>query len=149
MIPLSVAALLLQTAGAAPPTTKSCLWLDSNEALTPCDDVANCVSSRNDMGDAQRYVRPLLLGEDPALARTRVLRMMQDQERTQLVAASDSCFHYTTQSRVFGFVDDIVFTFEHTGGVVQIRSESRSGYWDLGVNRKRVEHYREQLAPKY
>jgi uncharacterized protein (DUF1499 family) len=40
------------------------------------------------------------------------------------------------------FVDDVEFLVDEDFGVVQMRSASRTGYWDLGVNRKRVETLR-------
>jgi len=47
-------------------------------------------------------------------------------------------------SRVLGFVDDVEFYCD--GLVIQVRSASRLGYSDLGVNRKRVEEIRRAFA---
>ncbi len=41
-----------------------------------------------------------------------------------------------------GFVDDVEFLVDMEQGLVQARSASRSGYWDLGVNRRRMEAIR-------
>ena len=51
---------------------------------------------------------------------------------------------YTT--RLMGFVDDVEFWFDPKAGVVQVRSASRLGSSDLGVNRQRVEEIRRRLA---
>lgn len=43
---------------------------------------------------------------------------------------------------VFGFVDDVEFRLSPQEGVIHIRSFSRLGFSDLGVNRGRVEQLR-------
>ncbi|MBP1699934.1 MAG: hypothetical protein H6Q41_5122 [Deltaproteobacteria bacterium] len=48
----------------------------------------------------------------------------------------------TFTSRVFRFVDDVEFRMVSTAGMIYVRSGSRVGYSDLGVNRKRVEKLR-------
>ena len=44
------------------------------------------------------------------------------------------------------FVDDTEFWFDPAAQVVQVRSSSRVGHGDLGVNRERIEHIRARLA---
>jgi uncharacterized protein (DUF1499 family) len=44
------------------------------------------------------------------------------------------------------FVDDVEFWVDPAAGVVQVRSASRVGRKDLGVNRARIEAIRERLA---
>ena len=56
--------------------------------------------------------------------------------RTTIVAASNQALHAEFRSRIFRFVDDVDLQLD--GRVVQIRSASRSGYSDWGVNRRRV-----------
>ena len=46
------------------------------------------------------------------------------------------------RSRIFQFVDDVEFLFENQGNVIHVKSASRTGYSDFGVNRKRVEKIR-------
>jgi uncharacterized protein (DUF1499 family) len=48
----------------------------------------------------------------------------------------------TFTSRVFRFVDDVEFRMVSTDGMIHVRSGSRVGYSDLGVNRRRVEKLR-------
>jgi uncharacterized protein (DUF1499 family) len=48
----------------------------------------------------------------------------------------------TFTSRVFRFVDDMEFRMVSTDGMIHVRSGSRVGYSDLGVNRRRVEKLR-------
>jgi len=43
-------------------------------------------------------------------------------------------------------VDDVEFRIDEAAGVIHVRSASRKGYWDLGVNRRRVEAIREAFG---
>ena len=61
-----------------------------------------------------------------------------------MVAANNTALHAEFRSRIFRFVDDVDLQLD--GRVVQIRSASRTGYSDLGVNRKRVEAIRQAFA---
>jgi uncharacterized protein (DUF1499 family) len=56
----------------------------------------------------------------------------------------DGYLHATFRSRLFGFVDDL--ECRRDGDVIQVRSASRTGWWDLGVNRRRVESIRRALG---
>jgi uncharacterized protein (DUF1499 family) len=46
---------------------------------------------------------------------------------------------------VFGFVDDLELHLRAAEGVIAVRSASRLGYSDLGVNRRRIEDLRALL----
>lgn len=48
----------------------------------------------------------------------------------------------TFTSRLFRFVDDVEFRMVSSDGIIHVRSGSRKGYSDLGVNRRRVEKLR-------
>jgi len=40
----------------------------------------------------------------------------------------------------------VEFRIDDAAGVIHVRSASRTGYWDLGVNRRRVEAIREAFG---
>lgn len=48
-------------------------------------------------------------------------------------------------SRVLRFVDDLELLLDEGSRVLQVRSASRRGHWDLGVNRRRVEELRRRF----
>jgi len=63
------------------------------------------------------------------------------------VVQSDPGYLYARYtSRLLKFVDDVEFWFDPASNVIQVRSASRIGRSDMGVNRKRVEAVREALA---
>lgn len=63
------------------------------------------------------------------------------------VVRSDADYLYVQfTSRVLRFVDDTEFWFDAVNNAIQVRSASRVGRGDLGVNRKRIETIRSALA---
>jgi uncharacterized protein (DUF1499 family) len=53
--------------------------------------------------------------------------------------------HAECRSAVFGLVDDLELHLRQSEGIIAVRSASRLGYSDLGVNRRRVEGLRSSL----
>jgi uncharacterized protein (DUF1499 family) len=51
------------------------------------------------------------------------------------------------RSRLLGYVDDVEFVHDAAAGVIHVRSASRLGRRDFGVNRDRVEAIRARMAP--
>ena len=54
------------------------------------------------------------------------------------MSQTDEYIHVEFRSRLFGFVDDVEFLFDDQEAVIHFCSASRSGYSDMGVNRKRM-----------
>lgn len=59
--------------------------------------------------------------------------------RCSIVAEGADFLRAEVRSRLFGFVDDLELRLDAVRGVVEVRSAARSGKWDFGVNRRRVE----------
>jgi uncharacterized protein (DUF1499 family) len=59
-----------------------------------------------------------------------------------VVARTESYLHAEFTSLFFRFVDDVEFLVDDAAKVIHVRSASRLGRSDLGVNRKRVERIR-------
>ena len=83
---------------------------------------------------------------DPAKAIPALRGVVESLPRTRVVSVTDSYLHAEFRSRIFGFVDDVEFLVDAGAGAVHVRSASRTGYSDLGVNRKRVEEIRAAFA---
>ena len=66
--------------------------------------------------------------------------------RTRIVEERPGYLHAECTSRIFRFVDDLELLRSETGDRVDVRSASRVGYGDWGVNRARVESLREALV---
>jgi uncharacterized protein (DUF1499 family) len=65
--------------------------------------------------------------------------------RATVVSERPGYLHVECRSKVFGFVDDLEFQLQAAQGTIAVRSASRTGYYDFGVNRQRVETLRAAL----
>lgn len=115
----------------------------SEAGLAPCPSSPNCVSS--DATDAAHRVTPLRLAAPPAEAFRTVRELVSRQPRTRIVEERSDYLHAECRSALFGFVDDLELHLRSDDGVIAVRSASRLGYSDLGVNRRRVERLRDTL----
>ena len=111
--------------------------------LPPCPSSPNCVSSRDP--DPARRVDPIPFRGTLEEAREALEGAVRSLPRSKVIASSGNLVRAEFRSRL-GFVDDVEFRIDATAGVVHVRSASRKGYWDLGVNRRRVEAIREALG---
>ncbi|NJR51220.1 MAG: DUF1499 domain-containing protein [Leptolyngbyaceae cyanobacterium CSU_1_3] len=116
----------------------------SEGRLSPCPNTPNCVCSQG--GDAEHSVAPLSYGSDPETAIATLKRVIQSFPKTQIITESSDYLYAEFTSALMGFVDDVEFFLDRTANVIHIRSASRLGKSDLGVNRKRVEQIRTKLA---
>jgi len=112
--------------------------------LAPCPQTPNCVSSQ--AADAGHAIAPLRYAGSPDAARERLKQVVAAMPRTRLVAERDGYLHYEFTSLIFRFVDDVEFWVDDQAGLIHVRSASRVGRSDLGVNRKRVERLRERFS---
>ena len=112
-----------------------------NGRLAPCPASPNCVSSQ--AGDAEHRIDPLPLNGSPGETRSRLLAVLASEPRVKLVAQQDDYLRAEFTSRVLRFVDDVEFLIG--AQAVDVRSASRLGHGDFGVNRERIEHLRQRL----
>ena len=111
--------------------------------LAPCPDRPNCVSSLAE--DEEHRVEPLPLDGKPEEALERLRRIIEEMPRATVDEADEEYLKARFKSRVFGFTDDLELQVDAEAGVIHVRSASRVGYSDLGVNRKRVEEIRSRF----
>ena len=105
--------------------------------LAACPGTPNCVNSQSD--DAQSKIEPL-----PAKSMAEIKKVLEGMERTTIVEETDNYLYAEFKSKLMGYVDDVEF-YQDDANAVQVRSASRLGKSDLGVNRKRVEEIRSKL----
>jgi len=107
--------------------------------LSACPSSPNCVSSRDP--DPARRVDPIPFRGTADEAREALETVLRSLPRAIIVASSGIVVRAEFRTRL-GFVDDVEFRIDEAAGVIHVRSASRKGYWDLGVNRRRVEAIR-------
>ena len=104
--------------------------------LAPCPDRPNCVCSRD--ADAAHAVAPFPYRGEARDAMARLAALIRAQEGATMVTQRDDYLHAEFQSKLMGFVDDLELMADPAAHVIHVRSASRLGYSDLGVNRARV-----------
>lgn len=112
--------------------------------LSPCPDSPNCVSSQT--ADQKRYIEPLLYDDTLAKARDRLVSVLDSIGGMRIVMMNEDYVYAEYTSGVFRFVDDVEFYFDPDGRTIHLKSASRTGYFDLGANRRRVEVVRRKFA---
>jgi uncharacterized protein (DUF1499 family) len=111
--------------------------------LAPCPSTPNCVNSQSQ--DAQNWIEPLNYDSTPAEAMTNLKTVIQNMERTNIITETENYLYAEFTTKLMGFVDDVEFLIAPTAQVIHVRSASRLGESDLGVNRKRIETIRAKL----
>lgn len=118
----------------------------TNGNLNDCPNSPNCVSSHAQ--DSGHAIQAITFAGSPDEAKARILNVINSMKRTNIVTQEDDYIHVEFTSMLFRFVDDVEFYFpqgESNQTLIQVRSASRTGHSDFGVNRKRIEAFREQL----
>lgn len=106
--------------------------------LASCPDSPNCVSSFEDR--ESHGIAPI----SASLAQVR--QAIENMEGAQIISEGDGYLHAEFTTKLMGYVDDVEILESANEGICHVRSASRLGYSDMGVNRKRVEAIRESVA---
>ncbi|PSV20134.1 DUF1499 domain-containing protein [Photobacterium kishitanii] len=109
---------------------------------TPCDNKSHCVST---IEQREKFkLAPFMLTPKGIQSWTEIIALAQTLPGAKLVEHDDHYFHIEVRSAVFGFIDD--FEVKQQAQQLYVRSISRSGYSDFGVNRKRAQQFRSLLV---
>jgi uncharacterized protein (DUF1499 family) len=108
--------------------------------LSPCPDSPNCVSSRS--SDKRHFIEPIRYEGTEHRAMGRLITVVQGMKRCRIITIDDHYIHAEFTSAFFRFVDDVEFYFDSEAKIIHMRSASRIGYSDFGVNRQRMEKVR-------
>jgi uncharacterized protein (DUF1499 family) len=106
--------------------------------LAPCRSTPNCVSSQADPADREHYIAPITFrGRVEELRRA-----VESMPRSSVIAAERNYLYAEYRTALMRYVDDVELYYDERAGLVHVRSASRLGRRDFGVNRKRVEELR-------
>ena len=118
-----------------------------NNLLLSCPKSPNCVLSQT--SGPKHQIHPIHYTSSVEIAKERLNQVILSMVDTQIITQNKVYWHVEFTTRWLRFIDDVEFYFPESEALIHLRSASRTGYWDLGVNRKRVEEIRsrfEQLA---
>jgi uncharacterized protein (DUF1499 family) len=108
--------------------------------LSPCPDSPNCVSSQS--SDKRHFIEPVRYEGSEQKAMEQLIGVIQGMKRCRIIKMEDHYIHAEFTSAFFRFVDDVEFYFDSGAKIIHMRSTSRIGYSDFGVNRQRMEEVR-------
>ncbi len=89
---------------------------------------------------------PLALRGDGPATLAKIKAIVEAMPGARVVESRPDYPYAQVMTQLMKFVDDVEFWFDPAAQVVQVRSASRVGKGDMGVNRKRVEVMRAALA---
>jgi uncharacterized protein (DUF1499 family) len=106
----------------------------------------NNVSSQAEPTDAEHSIAPIRFKGSAVEAMAAVRKAVDGSERATVVRHEGNYLYAEFRSKLLGFVDDVEFTYDEKAGVIHVRSASRLGRRDFGVNRARVEALRAKIS---
>jgi uncharacterized protein (DUF1499 family) len=113
--------------------------------LSPCKRSPNCVSSQADPADREHYIAPIAFKGSALEAMAAVRKAVEGMERATVVRHDGGYLYAEYRSKLLRFVDDVEFAADGRSGLIHVRSASRLGRRDFGVNRARVEALRSRI----
>lgn len=113
--------------------------------LAPPKSTPNCVSSQADPADAEHYIAPIPFKGDAAAATAAVRKAVEGMRDATVIRQDGGYLYAEYRTRLMRFVDDVEFFYDDKAGLIHVRSASRLGRRDFGVNRARVESLRARI----
>jgi uncharacterized protein (DUF1499 family) len=108
--------------------------------LAPPKRTPNCVSSQADPSDREHYIAPIRGGIEAGR------QAVESLPRAKVIRQDGNYLYAEFRSKLLGYVDDVEFFYD--GAAIHVRSASRLGRRDFGVNRARVEQLRKLLEAR-
>jgi uncharacterized protein (DUF1499 family) len=112
--------------------------------LPPCPPTPNCVSTQ--AADAIHAIAPIPYRGSADAALAKMIAVVESMPRAKIVERGPRTLRAEFRSRIFRFVDDVMFEIDEGKKTIEFRSASRVGRKDFGVNRKRMETIRALLV---
>ena len=105
--------------------------ISENNILTNCSNPNNCVLESWKVNDINKSFNELI-------------DILENTPRIKIISAQNDYLHALAISRVMKFVDDIEIKKYEKDNILKVKSSSRTGFYDLGVNKRRINtlHFR-------
>jgi uncharacterized protein (DUF1499 family) len=120
----------------------------NDKRLAPCPSSPNCVGSFEAETDEEHYLKPFSIDSSPENAWQALTSAVKQNRSAKIISMQDTYIRAEYTSTFFRFVDDVEFFLIPEQRTVHLRSASRLGRSDFGVNRKRLEKLRVDLSFK-
>ena len=109
------------------------------DRLAPCPGSPNCVSTQAKGG--YHAIPPIPYSGSRESVLECLKAVLQRMTRSRIITVSPDYLHAEFRT-LLGFVDDVECYIDQEQHLIHMRSASRLGYWDFGVNRRRLEAIR-------
>jgi len=113
--------------------------------LAPPKSTPNCVSSQADPADTEHYIAPIPFKGGAAQAIAAARKAVEGMEGASVIRQDGAYLYAEYRTKLMRFVDDVEFLHDEKAGLLHVRSASRLGRRDFGVNRARVEQVRARI----
>ena len=100
--------------------------------LSKCIEIGHCVREEWEVSSIEQPFKE-------------IKEIIENSPRTQIVELDGDYLHAEVTSKWMKYVDDLEIAFVPESNKLQVRSESRVGESDLGVNNKRVDFLKSKL----
>lgn len=111
--------------------------------LTSCPNTPNCVNSQSQ--DVKDKIEPFTYNSSSEKAMADLKTVIQSFNQAKIITETKNYLYAEFTIPVIGFIDDVEFYLDENAKAIDVRSASRIGESDLGVNRKRIETIRTRL----
>lgn len=149
LVAMALAGLALHVATASGDTVFSWKRPDNlgvkEGRLAPPKRTPNSVSSQVDAADAEHYIAPIAFKGDTAAAIAAVRTAIERMNGGTIIRQEGGYLYVEFRTKLMRFVDDVEFLYDEKAGLVHVRSASRLGRRDFGVNRARIEALRARI----
>ncbi|MDQ7001983.1 MAG: DUF1499 domain-containing protein [Ghiorsea sp.] len=110
--------------------------------LRPCPESPNCLCSEaHTKHDDMHYTAPIQGDKTMWLT----LKIELEEQGGELVTHNNDYLHFTFSTPIMHYVDDVELRFDEASQLIHIRSASRIGRSDFGVNRARIKAIKQAL----
>ena len=110
--------------------------VNNNDNLTDCKLKTNCIFQSWKVDDSEK-------------AFVEIIQILENTPRLKIINKEKNYIHAIATSRMLKFIDDIEIQNLNQDNIFQIKSSSRLGIYDLGVNKRRVQTLRFRLIGIY
>ena len=110
--------------------------VNNNDNLSDCKLKTNCIFQTWKVDDSEK-------------AFIELIQILENTPRLEIINKEKDYIHAIATSRIMKFIDDIEIKNLNKDNIFQIKSSSRVGIYDLGVNKRRVQTLRFRLIDIY
>jgi len=118
-----------------------------NSMLMPCNGRYNCAITQM-VNEQKSNAKPLSYTSSKEEAQALLKKIILSLPRTKIVVETADYLHATFESKWWKFVDDVEFSFSKDKPIIHMRSASRVGKYDFGVNKCRLKKIKRKFENK-